>query len=405
MSDDELLFEGLKVLDVASWIAAPVAATILGDLGADVIKVEVPGDGDPYRRLAMAPGTPTSDVNYTWLMDQRGKRSITLNLKSERGRAILKRLVRDCDVYITNQPLSMRRELSLGYEDLEPLNPRMIFASFTAYGEKGPERDREGFDGIAYWARSGLMDLVRAPGSPPGASVAGQGDHPSGVSLYAAIVTALLRRERTGKGTMVHTSLLANGYWGNGCMGQAALVGADFSARRETRMRPPNPIRTLYECADGRFLQLFMVRTQEQVNAILRVIGREDLLDDPRFASPEARAEHPEKLTEILRDGFGRGPLRAWLDALQGADVPASHVAIVEDMLDDEQAKINGVLMKPADADVEAPYVINNPVFVEGIGHVPPRRAPEVGEHTDVILAGLGYAPEEIAELRAQGVV
>ncbi|MEJ2131407.1 MAG: CoA transferase [Gammaproteobacteria bacterium] len=405
MSDDELLFEGLKVLDVASWIAAPVAATILGDLGADVIKVEVPGDGDPYRRLAMAPGTPASDVNYTWLMDQRGKRSITLNLKTEQGRAILKRLVRDCDVYITNQPLSMRRELSLGYEDLEPLNPRMIFASFTAYGEKGPERDREGFDGIAYWARSGLMDLVRAPGSPPGASVAGQGDHPSGVSLYAAIVTALLRRERTGKGTMVHTSLLANGYWGNGCMGQAALVGADFSPRHEARMRPPNPIRTLYECSDGRHLQLFMVRTQDQVNAILRIIGREDLVEDPRFGSREARAEHPGELTDILREGFAKRPLRAWLDALHGADVPASHVAIVEDMLDDEQAKINEVLVEPTDADVNAPFVINNPVFVEGIGRVQPRKAPEVGEHTDAILTKLGYAPEEIAELRAQGVV
>ena len=246
---DELLFKGLKVVDAASWIAAPVAATILADLGADVIKVEIPGDGDPYRRLAIAPGTPTADVNYTWLMDARNKRSITLNLKTDDGRTILKRLVADCDVYITNQPLPMRRELGLTYEDLRPLNSAMIFASFTAYGEKGPERDREGFDGIAYWARSGLMDLVRAPGSPPGASVAGQGDHPSGVSLYAAIVTALLRRERTGEGTMVHTSLLANGYWSNGCMGQAALVGADFSVRRNAANRPPNPIRTLYECA------------------------------------------------------------------------------------------------------------------------------------------------------------
>ena len=402
---DELLFEGLKVLDVASWIAAPVAATILGDLGADVIKVEIPGDGDPYRRLATNPGTPTSDVNYTWLMDQRGKRSITLNLKSEDGRAILKRLVENCDVYVTNQPLSMRRALGLTYEDLKPLNPTMIFASFTAYGEKGPERDREGFDGIAYWARSGLMDLVRAPGAPPGASVAGQGDHPSGVSLYAAIVTALLRRERTGEGTMVHSSLLANGYWGNGCMGQAALVGADFSVRREAASRPRNPIRTIYECSDGRHLQLFMVRTQEQVESILREIGREDLLGDPRFASPEARADHQAELTEILREGFVKRPMQAWLEALHAADVPASHIAIVEDMLDDEQAKINDILVKPSEPDVAAPYVINNPVFVEGIGRVGPRKAPEVGEHTDAILSELGYAAEDIAELREQGVL
>ena len=402
---EELLFKGLKVLDVASWIAAPVAATILGDLGADVIKVEIPGDGDPYRRLAMAPGTPTSDVNYTWLMDQRGKRSITLNLKSEDGRAILKRLVADCDVYVTNQPLSMRRALGLTYEDLKSLNPRMIFASFTAYGEKGPERDREGFDGIAYWARSGLMDLVRSPGSPPGASVAGQGDHPSAVSLYAAIVTALLFRERTGKGTMVHSSLLANGYWGNGCMGQAALVGADFSVRRDAASRPPNPIRTIYECSDGRHLQLFMVRTQEHVDSILRVVGRDDLVGDERFASQEARAGHQGELTEILREGFGKRPLKAWLEALHAADVPASHVAIVEDMLEDEQAKINDILVEPSEPEVEARWVINNPVFVDGIGRVGPRKAPEVGEHTDAILTELGYAAEDIAQLREQGVL
>lgn len=401
----ELLFKGLKVIDAASWIAAPVAATILADLGADVIKVEMPGDGDPYRRLALAPGTPSADVNYTWLLDARNKRSITLNLKAPEGRAILKRLVADCDVYITNQPLSMRRALGLTYEDLQPLNPRMIFASFTAYGEKGPERDREGFDGIAYWARSGLMDMVRAPGSPPGASVAGQGDHPSGVSLYAAIVTALLLRERTGEGTMVHTSLLANGYWGNACMGQAALVGADFSVRRDAANRPPNPIRTLYECADGRYLQLFMVRTQEHIDAILRIAEREDLVGDERFASQEARAKHPGELTEVLREAFIKRPLKSWLEELHEADVPASHIAVVEDMGEDEQAKINDVLVAPNDPEVAAPWVINHPIFVEGIDRVGPRKAPDAGEHTDAILAELGYAEEDIAKLREQGVL
>src|SRR5512139_840622 len=215
-NENDLLFEGLKVVDVASWIAGPVAATILADYGADVIKVEMPGTGDGYRALAAAPGMPVSDVNYTWMMDSRNKRSLTLNLKDPRGKAILLRLVADCDVYVTNQPMPMRRALGLTYDDLKQINPRMIFASLTAYGEDGPERDREGFDLVAYWARTGLMDLVRTGDVEPAQSLPGMGDHPTAVALYAAIVTALFRREKTGAGSEVHTSLLANGVWAAG---------------------------------------------------------------------------------------------------------------------------------------------------------------------------------------------
>jgi crotonobetainyl-CoA:carnitine CoA-transferase CaiB-like acyl-CoA transferase len=163
--DGDLLFEGLKVLDVGSWIAGPVAGTILGDFGADVIKVELPGIGDAYRNLSALPVFPDADENYMWQMDARNKRSLSLNLKSEQGRAILHQLVRECDVYITNNPLPMRRALELNYEDLKPLNERMIYASLTSYGEDGPEKDREAFDLVAYWARTGLMDLVRTGGS------------------------------------------------------------------------------------------------------------------------------------------------------------------------------------------------------------------------------------------------
>ena len=238
--ESDLLFAGLKVLDVGTWIAGPVSATILADFGASVIKVEQPGVGDPYRQMVAA-----APINYAWLLDARNKRGISLNLKSEEGRDILMRLVRECDVYVTNQPPPMRRQLRLTYEDLAPLNERMIYASLTAYGEVGPDSDREGFDGVAYWARSGLMDLVRSPGAVPGMSTPGMGDHPTAVALFAAIVTALLRRERTGKGGKVHTSLLANGLWSNSCVAQGAFTGADIIAAR--RNQPPiiSPNRTL----------------------------------------------------------------------------------------------------------------------------------------------------------------
>ena len=229
MQEEDPLFAGLKVLDVGSWIAGPVSATILADFGADVIKVEIPGSGDAYRGLATAPGTPKAEINYTWVQDARNKRSITLNLKTETGKTILRQLASDCDVYVTNHPLHMRRDLGLTYDDIKTINPRVIYASLTAYGEKGPERDREGFDLVAYWARSGLMDAVRSPGSLPAQSLPGMGDHPTAVALYAAIVTALLRRERTGKGSMVHTSLIANGVWSASCIASAVFANGDFS--------------------------------------------------------------------------------------------------------------------------------------------------------------------------------
>ena len=158
------------------------------------------------------PGSPDADTNYTWHMDNRNKRSISLNLKSEEGRKILRQMVSECDVYVTNLPQPMRRQWQLTYDDLAAVNPSMIYASLTAYGEKGPERDREGFDLVAYWSRSGLMDLVHAPGAPPGPALPGMGDHPTAVTLYAGIVTALLKRAQTGQGSHVHTSLMAMAY-------------------------------------------------------------------------------------------------------------------------------------------------------------------------------------------------
>ena len=195
-----LLFEGLKVLDVGTWVAGPVAATILADFGADVIKVEMPGRGDPFRYLPRTQNTPGVDVNYTWIMDGRNKRSITLDLKSAEGQEVLRKLIAECDVYLTNQPMGVRRRMKLTYEDIAPLNDRMVYASLTAYGERGPEAEKTGFDGIAYWVRSGLSDMVRSPGGGPSQSIAGMGDHPTCVAMFACIMMGLYKRQITGKG-------------------------------------------------------------------------------------------------------------------------------------------------------------------------------------------------------------
>ena len=189
------IFEGLKVLDCASFIAAPAAATVLSDFGADVIKIEPPGAGDPYRNLPNLPGYPASEHNFAWMLESRNKKSLALDLSKAGGQAVLHRLVADADVFITNYPPAVRERLRITHAHLAPTNERLIYASFTGYGEKGEEANKPGFDSNAYWARSGLMDLVRADlDTTPARSIAGMGDHPCAMAFYGAIVTALYKR-------------------------------------------------------------------------------------------------------------------------------------------------------------------------------------------------------------------
>ncbi|MBX9699302.1 MAG: CoA transferase, partial [Acetobacteraceae bacterium] len=243
------IFSGLRVIDAASYVAGPSAATILGDFGASVIKLEPPG-GDAYRRLNTTPGQPQGGrTNYAWTVDNRNKRGLVLDLKRPEAQAVLHRLVAGTDVFVTNAVPRLREGLGIAPERLAAHNPRLIYAALTAYGETGPEADKTGFDATAFWARSGLMDLVRADASAmPGRSVAGMGDHPTGLALYGAIVTALYRRERTGQGGFVHVALHDAGLWANSVYAQAALDGATFIPR-PPRDQAPNALGNLYQAA------------------------------------------------------------------------------------------------------------------------------------------------------------
>src|SRR5215470_13345892 len=197
MSESALPLAGLKVLDISSFIAAPAAAVVLGDWGADVIKVESP-EGDPNRRIMHdSSNYPKAEVNYPWLMDSRNKRSVVLDLKNPDGRAALDKLIAASDVLICNFPPPVRDKLRLGYEDAKRVNPRLIYASLTGYGETGPDRDRPGFDVTAYFARSGILDAQRYEGGPPGVPVPAQGDRSTAMTIVSAIMIGLYRRERT----------------------------------------------------------------------------------------------------------------------------------------------------------------------------------------------------------------
>jgi crotonobetainyl-CoA:carnitine CoA-transferase CaiB-like acyl-CoA transferase len=400
MSDQ--LFAGLKVIDCASFIAAPAAATVLSDFGADVIKIEPPGEGDAYRSLHAKPGAPQSNVDYAWMHGARNKRSIALNLKTPQGLDVLHRLIDKADVFVTNLPLPVRRRLTISYEDLAPRNPQLLYASFTAYGEKGEEADKTGFDSTAYWARSGLMDQVRPDStSPPARSVAGMGDHPCSIALYAAIVTGLYRRQLTGKGGLVSSSLLANGLWSNAFLVQARLTGATIPPR-PPRSESLTATSNMYRTRDQRWFNLAMVNDTKQFPILVAALGRPELATDPRFVTTETRRTNVRALMAELDDLFAQFDLAHLRQTLDAAGVTFGFVGTIDEALHDRQMRDAGAIVPTADGKGE---IVSSPFNVEGAPKTAPRPAPSIGEHTDELLREYGFSDAEISDIRAAKAV
>jgi crotonobetainyl-CoA:carnitine CoA-transferase CaiB-like acyl-CoA transferase len=397
----EALFADLKVIDCASFIAAPAAATIFADFGADVIKIEPPS-GDPYRKLPQIKGQPQCENNYAWLLTDRTRRSLALDLTRPEGQAVLARLVKSADIFITNMPLRVRSRLGIAYDQIGPLNERLIYASFTGYGETGEEASKPGFDSNAYWARSGLMNEVKPHAeSPPARSVSGMGDHPAALALYGAILTALYRREKTGKGGHVATSLLANGLWSHGLQIQAKFCGATFTPR-VPREQSPNALTNLYRCKDGRWLTLSLLEEERQWPLLLRAIEEVSLEHDPRFATKAARHEHARELVVIFDHIFLARDFGEWRRRLDAAGLVFGFVATLDDVVADNQARENDFILPIAETPFET---VDSPIYIDGEEKRRPLRAPEIGEGGDAVLREAGFADAEIADMRAAGLI
>jgi crotonobetainyl-CoA:carnitine CoA-transferase CaiB-like acyl-CoA transferase len=397
-----LLFEGLKVIDCGSFIAAPAAATILSDFGADVVKIEPPGAGDPYRHLTKLPGHPKSDQNYAWMMGSRNKRSLAVDMGKPEGRVVVQRLASQADVFITNHPAAARKKFGIGYETLAALNDRLIYASFSGYGEKGAEATKPGFDVTAWWARSGLMDTVRASSeSVPVRPANGMGDHSAGFTLFSGIMMGLYQRQITGKGTEVSSSLVGNGLWANGYIAQAALCGATFSDR-PPRELAFNALTNYYKCRDGRWLIFTILNEEKQWPDLMKCLDREDLIDDPRFAKKMDRLIHSKQLIALLDKEFEKHDRAEFRKRLTAAGIVFDVVATPEDIPTDQQLLDNDILVPFAGSETRA---VNSPISLRGVDKVQPRMPPSVGQHTDDVLKEAGFDAVEIERMRAASAI
>ena len=399
MASDNI-FSGLKVVDFASFIAGPSAAVILSDFGADVIKVEPPS-GDYWRHGHQIPPQPQAKDAYPWHLANRNKRGITLDLKSPGAQQVLERLVKWADVFIVNTPHPARKTLKLEYDDVVQWNSRLIYADLTGFGEKGPDAGLPGFDITSYWARSGLLSMTRDAGAPPTWPVAGSGDNATAVGLYSAIVTALYHRERTGKGSYVTTSLLAEGVWSASVSIQAALCEAKFFAAHD-RKNPANAALNVYRASDGTWFVLIV--TPDKLASVAKAIGRADLLTDPRFFDPTKLLANMPQLVAILDEVFGAQPMAHWDDVFNGVHVTFGPVRGPQEVVNDPQLRLNDVIIPLEGAGGKLTSTISSPIQVHGIAKVPARRAPALGEHNEEVLKQLGFSASEIDSLRASGV-
>ena len=398
------VFDGLRVLDVASYVAGPAAATILGDFGAEVIKVEPPGQGDGYRKTSALPNLPKSEHNYAWDVVSRNKLGLALDLSKPAGKIVLERLVRNADVLITNYPVAVRAKLGLDAQALLKVNPRLIFASVSGYGETGPEAHRLGFDATAYFARSGLTDITRShENAAPNAPAMAQGDHPTATTLFGAIVTALYKRERTGEGSIVSTSLLANGIWSNAAMVQAVLAGAEIRYRFP-RDAPRSALSNFYRCADDRWLSIAMVSEEKLWPLMIDLMELPELGADPRYSTTAARRENSRTLTAKFDEIFVRHNAAEWQRRFEAGGFTVSVVARMADLANDEQAVHAGALV-PAEGMGGTDRTVDSPFRIVGVKKVQPSGAHGVGQHSRNVLRKNGYTDDEIDALVTQGIV
>lgn len=421
--------EGIKVIDVSQVAAVPMCARHLADFGADVIHVENPNIGDSWRvfqdNQTAAMSAVPSAIDYSWEVYNRNKRSMTLNLVEEGGREILYRLVERADVFLTNLRSFEMERFGVEYAKLTRVNPRIIYGSVSGFGRSGPEKDLPAYDTTAYWARSGIPYVFSVPGVPVLAYRPAFGDNVAALVLAYGVMMALFVRERTGIGQEVHVSLLHTGMYQISFDITGALVtGLDFADWRESP--PPeavtqaqmatteialfyagkatNPLAASYTTSDLRRITILALQPDRYWKKFCLAIGREDLANDPRYQTREARVEHCLALRRTIGETFATKTLEEWLPLLEG-NIPYAPVQNLREAINDPQARASGCFVSydhPKYGRIEG---LANPALLSKMPGDIRMPAPEWGQHTEDVLLEAGYSREDIARFKEQKVI
>ncbi len=398
--------DGIRVIDWTIWQQGPVASAMLADLGAEVIKIETPDGGDPGRGLVAISGTDiTPRASFYIEANHRGKQSITLDLKQPEGHKIALELIDKSDVFVQNMRGGVAERLGLGYEDLRARNEKLIYASATGYGPKGPDSDKPSFDHLGL-ARSGIMFAAGEPDMPPLALAGGVADQMGATILAYGIVIAILARERFGVGQRVDASHLGSMAWLQGLSMSGRLInGSAFP--RTFRSKSFNPLWNHYRCADDTWIALAMLQADRYWADLCRALDRPELIDDERFANMGARSANSEACVAIFDEIFVSKPRDDWMKILEnGGDFIFTVVNSLNDLPDDPQMQANGYITEIDHPTYGPTQYLACPV---GLSETPGQvttPAPELGQHTELILTELlGYSWDDVGQLREKKVI
>ena len=400
------MLEGLKVIEMATYVAAPAAGAMLRDWGAEVIKVE-PLNGCPMRRFfeGMKSNVPI-EGNPIFTLDNRGKKGISINTSDEKGADIVRELIKDADIFLTNVRPQSLESAKLDHESLLKLNPKLIYCSLTGYGLEGEEKNRPGFDVAAYWSRSGMAHLTQRKGEEPLPIRTASGDHITAISTVSGILAAVYERTKTGKGKVVETSLLRTGIYS---LSSDMALQLKFGRVPSTKKRDEqiNPIFNFFKTKDDRWICLSpRAGGDYDLPKVVRALGKEDWLENEKFNTNQARRENAKEFIDEMDKAFSQHTMAEWGEKLDAQDLIWSPVQNLKEVSKDKQAIASGAFSEVEDQDCNENYsTVSSPVKFHNSDDGPKGPAPKLGQDNIEVLKGLGINEDEINKLIDNGIV